>query len=363
MRRLSALIIALGVSCGGLWAVAQAVRSPAQELADRRPPPARSITEALAPGPLMTRVRLDCYRVPTLEQPVPRVAQPDAFVTAVPLAAGQAAMPGRPVLELNGRPVIALATDYPFYRQLGPGDRGRDVAALAAALGVAAATPDATFDDPLQAALHKLYADAGYEAPRTSGFGVLGPEVFLPAEVVSVSGDMVAARAPQLGAPATSGAVLLRSRSSQLRCDLPEAVQIDVGTTGVADGEPAHVEAIVAADIDTSTVGEADENTATTTALSVALVRVDGNSPAAGTASTGTFEFDRPVGDEDDVVAPSTAVYEDTDGTTFVLVSDSAGKTRRITVEVMSVERGFVLLRSSSEVRSGRSVVVGATGR
>jgi hypothetical protein len=60
-------------------------------------------------------------------------------------------------LRIDGRPVIALATDVPLWRDLKAGDRGDDVLALRAALTTLGATVDA--EGPVDAALIKAFVD------------------------------------------------------------------------------------------------------------------------------------------------------------------------------------------------------------
>lgn len=94
--------------------------------------------------------------------------EPTAVVTAAPLAAGDAVGEGMVVVELDGRPVIALEGVVPSHRDLRPGDEGPDVTAAQAALarlGVLDRDPSGVFDTATEAAVVELYDSVGYEAP------------------------------------------------------------------------------------------------------------------------------------------------------------------------------------------------------
>ena len=88
-----------------------------------------------------------------------RVPQPGDTVAA-----------GSVVLEVAGRPVIALPGDVPAYRDLSIGTTGADVTALKAGLAALGIDPgdqaSATFDETTAAAVAQLYALVGYEVPQ-----------------------------------------------------------------------------------------------------------------------------------------------------------------------------------------------------
>ena len=58
-----------------------------------------------------------------------------AVVTRTPLNAGEPVKAGTCVLEVSGRPVIVMPGSIPMYRDLRPGQTGRDVQQLQSALG------------------------------------------------------------------------------------------------------------------------------------------------------------------------------------------------------------------------------------
>ncbi len=77
---------------------------------------------------------------------------------------------GKPLLEITGRPVIALAGVLPMYRSLRPGLRGPDVRQLEETLrrlGHDPGTVDDLYDSDTAAAVAALFRAAGYEPPET----------------------------------------------------------------------------------------------------------------------------------------------------------------------------------------------------
>lgn len=76
---------------------------------------------------------------------------------------------GTVLLEVTGRPVLALAGDLPTYRTLAAGSTGPDVEQLEATLAGLGYDPgpqDKTYDSATGAAVAKLYQTLGYEAPQ-----------------------------------------------------------------------------------------------------------------------------------------------------------------------------------------------------
>lgn len=172
-RRLLAtvLLVSTAVTVGGLVA-ARYVRSPEQALADIGPPPAAPILEPVERRVLSETVTLRgkvaaegsaIINVSSLAG----VGADLAVVTAVPVVANQEVAPGDIVLEMSGRPVILLQGAVPFYRDLQPGDHGDDVARLQQSLTAIGydLAPDGEYGPATAAAVERLYADRGYEAP------------------------------------------------------------------------------------------------------------------------------------------------------------------------------------------------------
>ncbi|MCU1361233.1 MAG: hypothetical protein JWN99_2522, partial [Ilumatobacteraceae bacterium] len=159
------------LSAGAGFAAAQQISSPAEQAAEAQPPVAGPVTAPLETRTLRSQVvtRGDAVfddaidlRVDTSRLDGPAVA------TGEPLAVGSTIDESQVILEIAGRPVIALGGDLPTYRDLTPGSKGPDVAQLEVVLqrmGIDTGTVDDTFDSSTSAAVAQLYEQIGYDAP------------------------------------------------------------------------------------------------------------------------------------------------------------------------------------------------------
>jgi peptidoglycan hydrolase-like protein with peptidoglycan-binding domain len=164
-------IVAL-VSIGVGYAAAAQMSSPADEAARAQPPDAGPVTAALEQRALSSQVvvRGDTVfdgsvsvRIETSGLDTPPI------VTGEPPAVGTSIEEGGVVLEIAGRPVIALDGALPTYRDLRPGSHGPDVAQLEAAmqrLGIDVGTADDVYDAATSVAVAQLFDRVGYEAPQ-----------------------------------------------------------------------------------------------------------------------------------------------------------------------------------------------------
>ena len=94
-----------------------------------------------------------------------------SLVTGVPVKAGGQVVEGQAVVEVSGRPMLAIAGTVPVYRDLRPGLSGKDVAQLQAALGrlgFSGVETDGVFGPGTKAAVAGWYERLGYKAPVTS---------------------------------------------------------------------------------------------------------------------------------------------------------------------------------------------------
>jgi peptidoglycan hydrolase-like protein with peptidoglycan-binding domain len=169
-------IAALLAAAGGLL-LSTTIKSPAQVAAETKPP---AVTRLTAP------VQLRVISVSVLAQGVvaapPEVSQPSAgtaggtgqgdvqpIVTRIYRHPGSTLQPGAVVLEVAGQPVFVLKGSEPAYRSLMPGESGKDVAELQAALGslgyLAGADASGVFGAGTSAAVAAYYQAIGYTAP------------------------------------------------------------------------------------------------------------------------------------------------------------------------------------------------------
>jgi hypothetical protein len=138
------------------------------------PPPPTELYVRAQPGPLTDTwaatvvVRRRHSAELTLQAPADAQR---AVVSALPGEPDGRLQPGDLVVEVSGRPVIALPGAVPAYRDLGPGDQGTDVRQLRAALctigalSVGCEDPPDDFDAVTARAVDSLYQQLGYPPP------------------------------------------------------------------------------------------------------------------------------------------------------------------------------------------------------
>jgi peptidoglycan hydrolase-like protein with peptidoglycan-binding domain len=162
-------------------AAAQLVKSPAQAVADSRPPAADVLTAPVERRTLKDTVVLrgtvtadqSVSVTPTASGQKGAVAP---VVTKIPVKAGSTVKAGQLLLEVSGRPVFALKGVVPAYRDLRPGAEGEDVAQLQRALSAlgygTGADTSGSFGAGTKSALRSLYSSLGYEpVPATDDDG------------------------------------------------------------------------------------------------------------------------------------------------------------------------------------------------
>ncbi|WP_244888749.1 peptidoglycan-binding protein [Streptomyces purpureus] len=158
------LLSAVGLAAG------QMIKSPAQALADSKAPPPSVLS-----APVERRVLRDSVILRgtvAAEQsmdvtPAGGVGEGAAVVTKVPVSTGQSLKHGQVILEVSGRPVVALQGALPVYRDLKPGADGADVAQLQKALADLGhgmgGDRRGNFGTGTKKALSAFYRSAGYE--------------------------------------------------------------------------------------------------------------------------------------------------------------------------------------------------------
>lgn len=161
-----------GVAMAVGFAAASQIVSPSEAAARARPPAEAPVTVPVERKALESQVvtRGDTafdgaidVRIETggLETP--------AVVTGRVPAVGANVAEGDVLLEVAGRPVIALTGGLPTYRTLRPGSTGPDVTQLEEALsrlGLHPGAVDGRYDGATGAAVAALFKRAGYEAPK-----------------------------------------------------------------------------------------------------------------------------------------------------------------------------------------------------
>ncbi|MGW2304767.1 peptidoglycan-binding protein [Streptomyces sp. NPDC001809] len=197
-RRWLALVAAGAVALTGAgFGASLLVKSPAQAAADSRPPAPSVITAPVEYRALASSVILRGTVVPgqSVEITPGGTAEGGSpTVSKLPLKAGDTVRAGRLLVEISGRPVIALQGTVPLYRDLKPGAQGSDVGRLQDALHRLghSTSPDnrGRFGEGTKAAVTALYAALGYEPAEVGG--AEGPATVTAAEAqVTAAGRAV----------------------------------------------------------------------------------------------------------------------------------------------------------------------------
>lgn len=148
------------------------IRSPQQRRAETAPPARTNLTAAVERRVLKDTVILrgQVGAGATIEITPTPGENGRAVVTGIRKRAGDEFSSGTVLLEVAGRPLIALPGSIPAYRDIRPGSEGKDVAQLQRALrslGHASTDRSGTFGRSTKRALEQFYQDLGYETATT----------------------------------------------------------------------------------------------------------------------------------------------------------------------------------------------------
>lgn len=167
-------LIAAVVSVAGLGA-SVLIKSPEQLAAEAAGPPASVLTAEVERKVLrqtvVLRGQVSGGQVLEVTPSPAGAGASKAILTAIRLQPGSPVQHGAVVLEVSGRPLIALRGSVPAYRDLRPGAKGPDVRQLQSALrelGHASAETDGVFGPGTKRAVTELYDQLGFE-PVTTG--------------------------------------------------------------------------------------------------------------------------------------------------------------------------------------------------
>jgi multidrug efflux pump subunit AcrA (membrane-fusion protein) len=229
-RRFEVAIVALALGCAiGVAATSLFGTSPGDASATRQAPQLPVPTTRLVKQVLKDEVRAPCTPLAqtTRVLPPPLRARTPRVVTAIGVKVGERVRTGDLLATVSGVPIFAFVTRIPFYRDLGVGARGPDVAALERALVVTGRlrVADSVFDSRTAAALNAVYGAARMRAPRLAGHLRLVssrsvPEQSEVSEIDAAVGQVVAAGSPLM---------ILTGATSTLSCRVPPSVAVSAG--------------------------------------------------------------------------------------------------------------------------------------
>ncbi len=251
-RRILIGVVAGTLALTGVGAgAATLLKSPAQVAAETAPPPADVLTapveKKVLSASLVTRGKVAAsQRVDVLSAGLSGADTIRAVVTKVKVKPGDTVKPGNVLVEVAGRPVLALAGSLPAYRNLTAGAVGPDVVQLQkalAAIGYSRGTDvSGTFGPGTQQAVKSLYSAAGYTAPSSVSTKIDG--------AAKAGGD-------KLGEPQNSGAKSGAPMSTSPTVVLPAAETVFISDGPVrVDSVEAVVGAIATEKLMTISAGE-----------------------------------------------------------------------------------------------------------
>lgn len=195
-RRWLALIV-VGAVClaVGAWIATLLIESPREAVLNAEPPAPSLITVAaekrVVGEEIITRGQVTASQTVEAVGPLTAPSALRRVVSGRLPKVGDSVAAGGVVVEISGRPIIALQGDVPAFRDLTEGDVGPDVQRLNAALAALAPELDpesSTYSPETQQAVDALYTRAGYASPSSLPAGEVLFVSALPASIVQVSG-------------------------------------------------------------------------------------------------------------------------------------------------------------------------------
>jgi multidrug efflux pump subunit AcrA (membrane-fusion protein) len=219
-----ALGCALGVGAASLFGTSPGDASAKRKAPDLPVPTARLVKQVLKEElqvPCQPRSQTTRVLPPPLPPGRPRV------VTAIGVRVGQPVKTGDLLAVVSGVPTFAFVTRIPFYRDLGLGDTGPDVAALERALVAVGklGKADSVFDSRTAAALSGLYARAGASARGLGGRVRLASSTSVPAASEVTEIDAAVGQVVTRGTPL----MVLAARTPTATCRVPGTAAVSVG--------------------------------------------------------------------------------------------------------------------------------------
>jgi len=341
---LSAIVLVVGG-----WVAASQLVSSEQRAAQAEPPPPTILTAEVTFGELSRSV--SSQGVVEYQQVLAVNFEPGtgtAVVTGTPVGPGDEVDVCTPIVEVNGRPVIAVEGEFPFYRSIDDGDSGVDVLQLRAVVRSCGGdvVADGPFDGALRAALEDIYADVGYEAP--------GGPVNVASELIVVDSPtaVVVSVAPVGTALGEQPAATIGGGDRVLRVSAPPDVIADVD----------HVETRVVTpegEIEATHVTVVEEATAESLAIVEVTVPADAaHSLPVGAEPVVMFLVDRLAVKA--LIVPASAIVSEGVDRTVVYRREEDGEFTAVKVTELTTLDGRTAIETPGKLTAGDLVLVGA---
>jgi len=259
---------------------------------------------------------------------------------------------GDVVAEVSDRPIFAVPTWLPLYRDITENMEGSDVDALQQMLtdiGLYSGTIGGKAGPQTLNAIAQLYTRAGYPAPNPKGLA-MGDTAVVPTDGLAVAD--AAPVGAQLSEDLPLVSVVTAPAVITARADMVQAQGFPVGTpVSVQIGSASPVDSTVIA------VGEFVSGTTSQPAgYDVTIAIPDGvdSVAAAGEPVVVSERTDVPTGP----AVPLTAIRRDADGASYILIPGSAGVPVRVIVDVVGQSAGYAIFDDNSELPVGAAVIV-----
>lgn len=386
-----ALALLLVGATATAWYYASQARTPEQIAEDTEPPDDSIITVAVEEGQL-----LDEFVVAGIAQRTGDIAinvaagdaaEGEVAITSdLPLEVGDDVDNGTVLMEVSGRPLIALEGDIPAYRDLIEGEsEGPDVEQLQEALQGIYGTPvTGRFDERTASDIRQLYDGRGYSAPTTTpggppNMGDGHDDGITPEES---SGDVTTLPASEV-AFVPEFPVQVGEIEANLAAPLPEdgEAMVLVGGTWQVEAELTEEELqdLRALDDDAELIyGAGPLQDGEISGFELEERENEGDEFSEGTVDNfAVFEFDdedlenatpgesqsvrviRARSDENALTAPLSAVWTNSDDKTLVTVRESADDERHVEVDVILQHEGTGVLEPvDGELAAGDDVII-----
>lgn len=343
-RRALATVVAAAVLLAlGAWIASLAIESPREAAASAGAPAPSLITVPVqnrkVGEELVTRGLVVAGQTLEVVNPAAGRGADRALISGHVPRPGTEIDHGDVIVEVSGRPVLALEGDVPAYRGLRLGDTGPDVKQLNAALAAAGLKTDKTsraFTEQTRDAVVTLYRAHGYSSAGNLPSTEVAFVSALPASVVQVSAA--------LGADLEKASIKLAAGALRVTASFPaaQAALVQDGAKVVVSSEVL-VESVEA------------------TVKATAPLRRSTEEPDAEGQVAFSIVPDKPLGSEWAGQDVKVRIVSATTGTEVLavpvtaVVADAAGET-----EVVVVDRGATTIADSNPRRV--RVRVGAVG-
>lgn len=279
------------------------------------------------------------------------------IVVSVNFNAGDALSFGIPLGEVSGRPIFALRSSLPLYRNLVESDRGADVVALQKALNAAGikAPSSGVMDWDTLLAIRAMYDRAGYNPPGWPGMPYLDAREVIMIDAAEPQMLSVAAAGSELDAEHPFATIRLSPNFVRARVAVIDEAAFQPGTrvqlSGpggyMASGLVSQVSGFRAAtdsvpsagyDVDVVFAEDAEKPPKETTPMTVSAI----------------------VDSEEVLAVPLIAIRQDAGGAYLLLAGDkSTDDPAHVAVSISSQADGWAgIVSSDPRIREGATVVI-----